>query len=100
MTIAFELWPIYEAYDAADFKNMFGSVSLDRIVYKSWSYSKGIVKYTFSYTSTLSDATTTFYFTPSALLIDETSSIPIITVKFKLTPTNNILLVFYEDEVC
>lgn len=79
---------------------MFGSVSLDRLVYKSCSYSKGIVKYTFSYIATLSDATATFFFTPSALLIDETSSLPIITVKFKLTPTNNILLVFYEEEVC
>lgn len=79
---------------------MLGYVSEINLNYLSWSYSNGKVTYEFDYTSTLSDVSTSFSFTPAALMISETATIPIIVVTFTLTPTNNVLLIYYESSVC
>lgn len=79
---------------------MLGHVSEDNLNYLSWSYNNGKVTYDFDYTSNLNDVSTSFYFSPSALMTSETATLPIIVVTFSLTPTNNILLIYYNSSVC
>ena len=100
VSITFKMDQVYDSYSTADFRNMLGYVTLASLNYVSWSYSKGKVTYNFDYTETLSDKSTTFYFSPAALMISETATIPIILVTFRLTPTNNVLLIYYNSSVC
>lgn len=100
VSITFKMDQVYDSYSTADFRNMLGYVSESNLIYVSWSYSKGKVTYDFDYTSSLNDASVTFYFSPAALMISETATLPIIVVTFTLTPTNNILLIYYNSSVC
>lgn len=62
--------PVYSAYDNANFGNMLSYADNPNIVYVSWTYSAGIVSYTFNYTETLDNQTAVFYFAPKNLAIN------------------------------
>ena len=94
--ISFNMYPIYSSYDAANFDNMLSSVSESAIAYKTWSYSNGVVTYTFGYSRSINKEQITFYFSPSSLGVSETARIPIIVVDVAMVPTNNIQLIYYE----
>lgn len=80
--------------------NMLNYISTPNLIVKTASYSKGIVTYTFTYTATLNNENITFYFAPASLGINETSTVPVITVPAQMTSDNNIAIIYYEASVC
>jgi hypothetical protein len=45
--------PVHFDYNTANFQKMLSFVSESHLIYYSWSYTKGVVTYTFDYTSTV-----------------------------------------------
>jgi hypothetical protein len=75
---------------------MLSFVSEAGLTYKSWSYSSGVVTYTFDYSLNINKETVTFYFSPRYLSVLETATIPLIVVDVDMYPTNNIQLIYYD----
>jgi hypothetical protein len=98
--ISFNMDPVHPSYDTANFKNMLSFTSESDISYRSWSYSAGVVTYTFAYFSYINKETITFYFAPAALAVTETVNIPIIVVDVAMYPTNNLQLIYYDEATC
>lgn len=90
------MYPVHSSYDSANFYNMLSFVSEASLTYKSWSYSRGLVTYTFEYSININKEKISFYFSPKSLGVSETTNIPIILVDVDMYPTNNIPLIYYE----
>lgn len=87
--------PVYDSYNSANFGNMFSYVSNPNLRYKSWAYSSGVVTYTFNYAATLDNQTVAFYFSPASLGVNETKTVPIMTVNALILASNNLVIVYY-----
>ena len=79
---------------------MLNYISTHHLIVKAAGYRNGVVTYTFTYTSTLNNENVTFYFAPASLGINETSTVPVITVPAQITSDNNIAVIYYEASVC
>jgi hypothetical protein len=79
---------------------MLSFISEAGLTYKSWSYSGGLVTYTFEYSLNINKGKVSYYFSPKSLGVLQTVDIPLIVVDVIMEPTNNIQLIYYEDFIC
>jgi cysteine-rich repeat protein len=100
ISVRFAMDPVYSSYDNANFSLMFSLVASPSLQYSSCVYQNGVVTYSFDYTDTIDNQTVTFFFAPALLGVNETSTIPIITVSVLLLSDNNLALIYYPQADC
>ena len=100
LTFQFQIYPYYDYYSAANYNSLISNYNLTALTKLSYSVAGDTLTYIFSFNTTVQGLVVNFTFDPSTLGIPQTGSYPTTNISFTIKPTNNILAIHYDNNVC
>lgn len=101
ITFKFQIYPYYSYYAQGYYNHLLVMNTLNSTLsLQSFTVSADIISYKFAFKNTIQGSSVTFIFDPSTLLLSQTASYPTNIISFNVIPTNNILALYYDGNVC